>query len=153
MEKGTTIEHIRSATRNLKAHGIRACWFIQLGYLGEEWGDILLTRDLIRSQRPNDIGVSVSYPLPETKFFEVVKQQLGRKANWQDSGELAMMFRGTYRTPFYRAIRLLLHDEVDAGPNPTEDLCRRFDARWGKLEQMEPAQRSAASDVVELATP
>ena len=29
--------------------------------------------------RPDDVGVSVSYPLPGTKFYEVVKQQLGAK--------------------------------------------------------------------------
>jgi anaerobic magnesium-protoporphyrin IX monomethyl ester cyclase len=152
MDKGTTIEQIRTATRNLKAHGIRACWFIQLGYLGEEWDDVLLTRDLIRSERPDDIGVSVSYPLPGTKFFEVVKEQLGRKTNWQDSDDLAMMFRGTYQTPFYRAIRALLHDEVDAGPNPTEDLCRRLDARWDELKRTERAQRSTATDNAGMAT-
>ena len=69
MDKGTTIDQIRTATRNLKASGIRTCWFIQLGYPGEEWEDIILTREIIRAERPDDIGVSVSYPLPGTKFF------------------------------------------------------------------------------------
>jgi anaerobic magnesium-protoporphyrin IX monomethyl ester cyclase len=82
----------------------------------------------------------------------VVKEQLGRKTNWQDSDDLAMMFRGTYQTPFYRAIRALLHDEVDAGPNPTEDLCRRLDARWDELKRTERAQRSTATDNAGMAT-
>src|SRR5205085_1559507 len=29
MDKGTTLAEIRGATRALKAHGIRACWFLQ----------------------------------------------------------------------------------------------------------------------------
>jgi anaerobic magnesium-protoporphyrin IX monomethyl ester cyclase len=151
MDKGTTVDQIRTATQNLKAHGIRTCWFIQLGYLGEEWDDILLTRDLIRSERPTDIGVSVSYPLPGTEFFELVKEQLGPKTNWKDSDDLAMMFRGTYQTPFYRAIRELLHDEVDAGPDPTEDVQRRFDSRWSRLEEIEREQRSETGDAAWVA--
>jgi len=143
MDKGTTIDQIRTATRNLKASGIRTCWFIQLGYPGEEWEDIILTRDIIRAERPDDIGVSVSYPLPGTKFFELVKEQLGHKTHWQDSDDLAMMFRGTYQTSFYRAIRSLLHDETDAGANPAPKIRRRLEARWIELERIEPEQRSA----------
>ncbi|HKP74441.1 MAG TPA: radical SAM protein, partial [Longimicrobiaceae bacterium] len=81
MDKGTRVDQVRSATRTLKEHGIRACWFIQLGYLGEEWEDVLMTRDLIRDERPDDIGVSVAYPLPGTKFYERVRAQLGAKQN------------------------------------------------------------------------
>ncbi len=143
MDKGTTIDQIRTATRNLKARGIRTCWFIQLGYPGEEWEDIILTRDIIRTERPDDIGISVSYPLPGTKFFELVKEQLGPKTHWHDSDDLAMMFRGTYQTSFYRAVRSLLHDETDAAANPAPEIQRRLEARWMELERIEPEQRSA----------
>lgn len=112
MDKNTKVDQVRSATRELRAHGIRSGWFIQLGYVGEVWEDILRTRDLIREERPDDIGVSVSYPLPGTRFYDTVRTQLGRKQNWVDSDELAMMFRGTYQTGFYRRVRDLLHDEA-----------------------------------------
>ena len=72
MDKGTRVDDARAATRTLRAHGIRVCWFIQLGYPSETWGDILLTRDLIREERPDEIGVSVAYPLPGTKFHDKV---------------------------------------------------------------------------------
>ena len=36
----------RTATRLLREHGIRVCWFLQLGYPSEEWDDIIATRDL-----------------------------------------------------------------------------------------------------------
>jgi anaerobic magnesium-protoporphyrin IX monomethyl ester cyclase len=137
MDKGTTVEHIPAGTRSLKAHGIRACWFIQLGYLGEEWDDILLTRDLLREERPDDIGVSVSYPLPGTKFYQIVREQLGSKTNWVDSDELAMMFRGTFDTAFYRRVRNLLHDEIDQPDSGG------LDRRWTELERLSIMHRTS----------
>lgn len=145
MDKGTRVEQIRGATRALREHGIRTGWFIQLGYLGEEWDEILLTRDLIRDERPDEIGVSVSYPLPGTGFYEIVKRQLGTKRNWTDSGDLSMMFAGTFDTGFYREIRDLLHAEVDAcrggqAPDP------RFALRWNELDARQAQHRRASAD-------
>ncbi|GIW51534.1 MAG: Mg-protoporphyrin IX monomethyl ester oxidative cyclase [Gemmatimonadales bacterium] len=134
MDKGSKVQQAREATRLLKAHGIRTGWFVQLGYLGEEWTDILLTRDLIREERPDEIGVSVSYPLPGTVFYDRVKAHLGNKSNWKDSGELAMLFRGTYQTEFYRRVRDLLHREVDQGKISDQD--------WLELERLESRLRN-----------
>jgi anaerobic magnesium-protoporphyrin IX monomethyl ester cyclase len=135
MEKGSSVAQARTATRLLKAAGIRACWFIQLGYPGESWEEISLTRDLIVEEGPHDIGVSVAYPLPGTRFYELVKPRLGERRNWQDSDDLAMLFEGTYSTPFYRLVRDHLHDEVRHG--------RRDDRRWARIGREEGAHRSA----------
>jgi len=134
MEKGTRVEAARSATRALRDHGIRVCWFVQLGYPPEGWEDLLLTRDLLREERPDDVGVSVAYPLPGTEFHRRVRLQLGGKRNWEDTGDLAMLFRGTYDTAFYRRVRDLLHRENRTG---TAD-----DAAWEALEREEPLHRS-----------
>jgi anaerobic magnesium-protoporphyrin IX monomethyl ester cyclase len=134
MDKGTTVDEIRHATRALRANGIRACWFLQLGYPGETWDDVLATRDLVRQERPDDIGVSVSYPLPGTKFHDLVRGQLGLHTNWLHSDDLAMLFQGTYTTSFYRRLRDALHDEVRT--TTTDD-------RWDALAREEPAHRSA----------
>ena len=112
MNKGTAVEDIPLARARLAAEHIRVGFFIQLGYLGEELEDILATRDLLDSARPDDIGVSVSYPLPGTKFYDLVKAQLQHKTHWQESNDLEMMFEGTYASDFYRLIRDLLHDQV-----------------------------------------
>ena len=40
MEKGMRVEQIYSACENLRRHGIRAGFFLQFGYPGEEWDDI-----------------------------------------------------------------------------------------------------------------
>ncbi len=80
MDKGTRVDSARLATRLLKEQGIRVGWFLQLGYPGEEWNDILLTRDLVAAGEPDDIGVSVSYPLPGTLFHERVVARARRAA-------------------------------------------------------------------------
>ena len=112
MNKGVQVAEIHTARARLKAEGIRVGFFIQLGYLGEQLEDILATRELIDTARPDDIGISVSYPLPGTAFYEQVKAQLGAKTHWQDSSDLAMMFQGTYGSDFYRTVRDLLHEQV-----------------------------------------
>ena len=66
---------------------------------------------MVRDCRPDDIGISVSYPLPGTPFYERVKAQLGDKQNWVDSNDLAMMYRAAYAPEFYRALHALVHAE------------------------------------------
>ena len=73
MNKDTSIEELVAARRRLGEHGIRVGFFIQLGYLGERLQDLLATRELVAHAAPDDIGVSVSYPLPGTRFHEQVK--------------------------------------------------------------------------------
>jgi anaerobic magnesium-protoporphyrin IX monomethyl ester cyclase len=149
MNKGTTVEEILTARSRLKAAGIRAGFFIQLGYLGEQLADILATRDLLAAARPDDVGVSVSYPLPGTRFHELVKTQLGAKTHWQDSDDLAMMFQGTYTSQFYRAVRDLFHDEVslqarEAGSSDrgVPEARRSLERRWQELLSHERQHRS-----------
>ncbi len=60
---------IYEARENLRQAGIRACFFLQFGYPGEGWDDIEATIRMVRETAPDDIGVSVSYPLPGTKFY------------------------------------------------------------------------------------
>jgi radical SAM superfamily enzyme YgiQ (UPF0313 family) len=100
MDKGTQVEQIREAARLLKSAGIRACFFLQFGYPGETRADIEQTLQLVRDGDPDDIGVSVSYPMPGTKFFEAVHAQLGEKQNWQDSSDLAMLYQERTRRSF-----------------------------------------------------
>jgi len=139
MEKGTRVEDVVSARELLRRHGIRACYFLQFGYLGEEWEDIQKTIQLVCQTRPDDIGVSVSYPLPGTEFYSRVAAELGPKQNWSDSGDLAMMFRGTYTSEFYTALHDALHLEVDLrnrkGGGAAE--CGRLRDLWSRVDQLE----------------
>lgn len=113
MTKGTKVSDLIDARKRLGRQGIRVGFFIQLGYLGEQLDDLLATRELIARAAPDDVGVSVSYPLPGTRFHEQVKAQLGKKTHWRDSADLSMMFRGAYDSAFYRRVRNLLHEQVE----------------------------------------
>lgn len=149
MHKGTTVEEIRTARDRLKSVGIRVGFFIQLGYMDEQLTDILATRDLLDEARPDEIGVSVSYPLPGTKFYELVKAQLHGKTHWQESNDLEMMFQGTYTSDFYRTVRNLMHYQItlqgssaaacDAGGRAQSAL----EQRWVDLISQEQHYRSA----------
>lgn len=109
MDKGITIAQIKEATTKLKALDIKPCFFIQFGYLNEQAEDIEKTIALICELLPHDIGVSVSYPLPGTKFFELVRKDLIQKANWTDSDDLDLMFRNTYSPDFYKQLHRFVH--------------------------------------------
>ncbi len=113
MDKDLRVDEIYEARENLKRHGIRAGFFLQFGYPGETWQDIRSTIRLVRETAPDDIGVSVAYPLPGTKFYARVAAELGAKQNWLDSEDMAMMFRGTYTTEFYAALHDALHLELE----------------------------------------
>lgn len=109
MDKGTKVEQIYEATALLKRYKIRVSLFLQLGYLNEKIEDIKLTLKMIEDLLPDDIGISVSYPLPGTKFYERVKQDLKEKTNWSDSDEMALMFENVYPAAFYKQLHHYIH--------------------------------------------
>jgi len=114
MDKGDTVEDIYKAARLLHDNGIEVGFFLQFGYPGETWEDVQKTLKMARECAPDDIGISVSYPLPGTKFFERVKLELGEKQNWVDSEDLAMLYRGPFPTEFYRILHGRVHYEFRA---------------------------------------
>lgn len=109
MDKGITVTQIYDATNLLKHYNIKPCFFIQFGYLGETKNDIKHTIAMINELLPYNIGISVSYPLPGTVFYEKVKQDLKEKANWTDSDELRLMFQNTYKAEFYKQLHRYVH--------------------------------------------
>lgn len=109
MDKGTTIEQIAEATALSKKHNIKPSFFIQFGYLGETKEDINKTISMINRLLPHDIGISVSYPLPGTKFYEKVKAGMTNKTNWTDSDEMQLMFSNTYKPAFYKQLYKYTH--------------------------------------------
>ena len=112
---------------------------------------------LVREHLPDDIGVCVSYPLPGTRFHEMVAAELGDKTHWDDSNDLAMMFQGTYQTPFYRKLRLVVHRDLEtrrrlaAAAPPHPELLAELallEADWRELERLEVECRSEAPTAI-----
>lgn len=126
MDKGTTIEQIYNATRLMKQKGIKVAFFLQFGYLGETQEDIDATIRMVQDLMPDEVGISVAYPLPGTKFYEKVKDQLKDKQNWSDSNDLAMMFQGTFHKEYYRKLHRYVHSvyRTKRGINTLKKLVR-----------------------------
>ena len=145
MDKGLKLSSVRSARRLLKEAGIRACFFLQFGYPGESWSELQETVAFVRETRPDDVGISFSYPLPGTLFHDRVQAQLGQKRNWTDSDDLCIMFKAAYETDFYRAVRDALHAEVDSwwqGSQTSRETLARVDSLWSRVNKLEPVCRN-----------
>ena len=111
MDKGTTVEQIYKATSILKSKKIKVAFFLQFGYLTENQEDIAKTIAMVKELMPDNIGVSVSYPLPGTKFYDKVKDDLKLKSNWTDSDDFDIMFKGSYNSKYYRKLQRFVHKE------------------------------------------
>ena len=152
MDKALRVTEVEAARVRLRKAGIRACYFLQFGYPGEQWQDILQTIALVRNTRPDDIGISVSYPLPGTAFFDRVQEQIGAKKNWTDSDDLCLMFKAAYKDEFYLALRKALHAEVDSWHN--QRASTDFISLWRKVFALEQSSRnSEATTFTDYETP
>jgi anaerobic magnesium-protoporphyrin IX monomethyl ester cyclase len=112
MEKGISVEQTRAAVQRLRAHGVRVGLFLQFGYSGEGWKDVQATRALVRELLPDDIGISVSYPLPGTRYHEQTAARLGEKRNWRESNDLDPLVPGRYSRNFYQTLSRVVHAEL-----------------------------------------
>lgn len=136
MDKGTTIAQIEEATILLRRKNIRVGFFLQFGYPDETREDIEKTIAMVLKLMPDEIGISVSYPLPGTKFYEKVKDQLSFKQNWTDSDDLSMMYQGTYPPEFYKILHRYVHN--------------RYGIQRGKMAMRSPLRGSSLRHVAAL---
>ncbi len=114
MDKGNRVEQIYEAAQRLHDAGLEIGFFLQFGYPGETREDVDLTRRMVRECQPDEIGISVSYPLPGTRFYDLVRAELGEKRHWVDSGDLEMMYRGPFASSFYRQLWRVVNREFRA---------------------------------------
>ena len=154
MDKGTKVADIPIARERLRQANMRTGFFLQFGYPGETYEDIMCTVRLVCQALPDDIGVSVSYPLQGTKFYKRVKEELGAKEHWDDSNDLAMMFQGPYRTPFYRRLHKLLHKDLELRRNANghdeadvREQLNQLGAEWREWAESEPYYRNPDATV------
>lgn len=109
MEKGIKVEQIEKATLILKKKGVKVAFFLQYGYLDENLNDIKMTLQMIGKLKPDAIGISVSYPLPGTGFYDKVRGELKNKLNWEDSDDLDTMYRTKFSNRFYKHLQRFTH--------------------------------------------
>jgi len=112
MQKGLSVQQTRAAVLGLHRQGVRVGLFVQFGYVGEGWTEIQATRSLVRELLPDDVGVSVSYPLPGTGYYDQMVGRLGNKRNWVESSDLDPLVPGGFSARFYRTLSRVVHAEL-----------------------------------------
>lgn len=76
MKKKFSLEQIIAAARMTRDAGISSTFFIIVGFPGETWEDIELTRQMLREARPDNAGVNIFNLLPGTEVYESYKHLL-----------------------------------------------------------------------------
>ena len=113
MDKDGTVDEIRTAAKLLHNYGIQTGFFLQLGYPGEGYAELMQTIRLVRELQPQQIGISVSYPLPGTVFWErtLAGGDAPADARWAGSMENRVLFQSPFPQAFYDAAREVLRSE------------------------------------------
>ena len=107
MHKGSTVQDIRRASRQIKRAGIGLGYFIMFAYPGETRNDIRKTEQLIFEENPESLGLSIAHPVPGTPFYESVKDSLvptDEDADEQMGSGRQLRFRATYPGAYYRRL-------------------------------------------------
>src|SRR3954470_3714195 len=78
MQRGVTVEQVRTAVALCKANGIQTGMFLMWGYEGEEIEDIEATVEHVKACRPDIYFTTVSYPIKGTPYFDRVADRLVR---------------------------------------------------------------------------
>jgi radical SAM superfamily enzyme YgiQ (UPF0313 family) len=76
MRKQFSLEQIVAAAQMTRDAAIRSTFFIILGFPGETWEDVELTKHMLRTARPDDAGVNIFNLLPGTETYEQYKHLL-----------------------------------------------------------------------------
>lgn len=103
MKKGITVEEVHEISRLTRALGIEQYWFLIYGYPPEDVHDLRLTIDMVRRLRPDDYGITVAYPLPQTEFYEEVRHSMREGEHWRMTRDNVVLYNNRYGSWFYRA--------------------------------------------------
>jgi len=114
MERGVTVQQVRTAVHQLKRHGIQAGMFFMWGYEGEELSDIEATYDHVKACDPDIFLTTVSYPIKGTPYYDEVASKLVHLGPWGVTSDREVQIRGRHSRNFYRAADQLLRSQSAA---------------------------------------
>ena len=95
MERGVTVEEVRTAVEACKARGIQTGMFLMWGYEGEELADIEATVSHVRRTQPDIFLTTVAYPIGGTPYFAEVADALVSPAPWAEGSDRKFEFART----------------------------------------------------------
>ncbi len=102
MKKGITVEEVHEISRLTRRLGIEQYWFLIYGYPPEDIHDLRLTIDMVRRLQPDDYGITVAYPLPQTEFYETVRHSMREGEHWRLTRDNVVLYNNRYGSWFYR---------------------------------------------------
>ncbi len=109
MDKDLRLEDVDRAVACLRGEGIELGFFLQFGYPGEGGEEIAATWNLVARHKPEQIGISVAYPLPGTPFHARVSDQLGADDHWDHSHHMRPIHRASFPAGFYPVLYDYFH--------------------------------------------
>ena len=112
MERGVTVEEVRTAVSQLKQHGIQTGMFFMWGYEGEDLPDIEATYEHVKACQPDVFLTTVSYPIKGTPYYDEVAPKLVALGGWRDSTDRDIQIRGRHSRRFYHAADQLLRSRT-----------------------------------------
>ncbi len=118
MQRGVTVEQVRTAVSLCKRHGIQTGMFLMWGYEGEELEDIEATVEHVRQCRPDVFFTTVSYPIRGTPYYDRVASRLVNIGPWDQTTDRDSRIRGRHSRQFYRHADNLLRSAAAAQPDP-----------------------------------
>lgn len=98
LEKGITIQHIKTAFQAAHKHDIDCCAYIMIGAPSETAEDIRLTMRLLKEIKPNHLQCSICTPMPRTYLYgKLVEEGVITHDYWLD---FAKNPNPSFKTPF-----------------------------------------------------
>ena len=127
MQRGVTIQQVRSAVYLCKSRGIQTGMFLMWGYDGEEIEDIEQTVAHAKECQPDVCFTTVSYPIKGTPYYDRVSSRLVTLGDWAKSTDRDLRIKGRHSRRFYQHAEDLLKSEL----LPMPDAARTLAARAG----------------------
>lgn len=112
MERGVTIEQVRTAVDLCRRRGMQSGMFLMWGYDGEDLSDIEATVDHVKSCDPDIFLTTVSYPIKGTPYFEQLSDRLVSSGEWRSTTDRDWKIRGRHSRRYYQLADRLLKSEV-----------------------------------------
>jgi radical SAM superfamily enzyme YgiQ (UPF0313 family) len=157
MKKRFTLEQIVVAAKMTREARIRSTFFIIVGFPGETWQDIELTRRMLRRARPDNAGVNIFNLLPGTEVYENYKHLLTDPSfndiNFLDGDETTGFRHQTFTTEDLRRIRaslILEHKKLMSSARAVLD--RKLERAVHYLRHPQQAARRLRSSLSAVST-
>ncbi len=126
MQRGVTVQQVRSAVHLCKSRGIQTGMFLMWGYDGEQIEDIEQTVAHAKNCQPDVCFTTVSYPIKGTPYYERTSSRLITLGDWSKSTDRDIRIKGRHSRRFYQHADDLLKSELLPVPDPARTMAARM---------------------------